>query len=371
MAESLKISVKELMKQAGEDSEDDFGLLQMHRFPAGLRDLGDRYIVPKLVVIGLYHHAYSSDHDHLKKMEKVKRAAGGTRSHLIKSTGLSSTWRAAPASSTPTTSCRRAWGMILTTSTLRRCCSLMPVSCCITWKLGLLIQQLLFSNRACIDNDIMLLENQLPWLVVQAIIDSLPQDQTARYMKAVERFIARMGGGFNKIREEEEKQKQTPFDFVWDEPRPPHLLGLLRRYKTGKVGITPKWPHVSKVSASSAVELAEIGIKLTASETALFTDMDVRERGPLCGKLSLPPLSLNNTRSCCLVNMAAFEVATVSSYRDHPDCTAVCSYLALFSVFMLQEEDVKDRAASQAHPAQPPDQRGDAGLLQERRQAPP
>jgi hypothetical protein len=115
---------------------------------------------------------------------------------------------------------------------------------------------------------------------------------------------------------------------VWDEPRPPHLLGLLRRYKTGKEGIPPKWPHVSKVSASSAVELAEIGIKLTASETALFTDMDVRERGPLCGKLSPAPLSLNNTRSCCLVNMAAFEVATVSSYRDHPDCTAVCSYLA-------------------------------------------
>jgi hypothetical protein len=66
----------------------------------------------------------------------------------------------------------------------------MPVSFCITWKLGLLIQQLLFSNRACIDNDIMLLENQLPWLVVQAIIDSLPQDQTERYMKAFEGFIA-------------------------------------------------------------------------------------------------------------------------------------------------------------------------------------
>jgi hypothetical protein len=53
-------------------------------FPAGLRDLGDRYIVPKLVVIRLYHHAYSSDHDHLKKMEKVKRAAGD---HLSKRWG--------------------------------------------------------------------------------------------------------------------------------------------------------------------------------------------------------------------------------------------------------------------------------------------
>lgn len=126
-------------------------------------------------------------------------------------------------------------------------------------------------------------------------------------------------------------------------PPSPHLLALLRLHKTNQ-NTYFRWPRVE--TSFSAIELAEIGIKLKANKSALFTDMNVRERGLFCGELSLTPLSLNDTTACWLVNMAAFEVSTASTFRDdHPDRSAICSYLALLSVFMHGEEDVREMRA--------------------------
>ncbi|CAO1939320.1 unnamed protein product [Urochloa humidicola] len=313
-----------------------------------MRGLGHRYIVPMLVAIGPYHHDAS---DHLKKMEEVKRAVA---------LQLSKRWGTKPA--------REVYEAVLAVEGRARklyaadhvpaamadpgnFAAMMFFDACFLLqymeasesaeftKQEDALSKLLFSNRGWIHNDIMLLENQLPWLVVQTVINSLPQDRAKHYIEVVGRFIAQTGSSFNILEVEE---REPPF--VWDEP-PPHLLGLLRQYKTGKERSQRKWPHdVREISAPSAIELAEIGIRLRASETALFTDMDL-ERGPFCWKLSLAPLSLTDTKACCLVNMAAFEVAAGSSYRDHANRTAVCSYLALFSMFMLQEKDVNELRA--------------------------
>ncbi|RLM99042.1 hypothetical protein C2845_PM06G10490 [Panicum miliaceum] len=82
-------------------------------------------------------------------------------------------------------------------------------------------------NRGVIDNDIMLLENQLPWVVIQ----------TLRKFKEVpvEKFIAKMGHTLQVARKEEDDSF-----FVLDGSyTPPHLLGLLRLYKTGRNIVVP------------------------------------------------------------------------------------------------------------------------------------
>ncbi|XP_044979244.1 uncharacterized protein LOC123446766 [Hordeum vulgare subsp. vulgare] len=182
----------------------------------------------------------------------------------------------------------------------------------------------------------MLLENQLPWHVVVAVMDSLQPEARSNLMESVGNFIVRMGKTF-KIRHDGEAE-----DFVWETnglPQP-HLLRLFRRHKT-EPGSRIKWSEVNHISASSAIELAQMGIKLKASKSAAFTDMDIKRKWTLNGELSLAPLSLNDARARCLVNMAAFELSTAWSYEDHPNSTAVCSYLALFAMFMAKEDDVQ------------------------------
>jgi hypothetical protein len=62
----------------------------------------------------------------------------------------------------------------------------------------------------------------------------------------------------------------------------------------------------------SAIELAEIGITLTASKTTELVHMCVNKKGNLFAELSLAPLSLDYTRASVLLNMAALELCVTS-----------------------------------------------------------
>ncbi|CAO2188030.1 unnamed protein product [Urochloa humidicola] len=235
------------------------------------------------------------------------------------------------------------------------------------------MRRFLFCNRHCINNDIMLLENQLPWQMIQVLM-SIASGQ--KLMEAVQYFIAAMGSSF-KIRESSDLE---PYE--WDDEKnpPPHLLALLQRHKTeepskiihraeqgGGTSVddcdvehhllideppTPPPPptpsateagnHQVIVSAISPMELEEIGIKLTRNRTEAFSDMGLEEGWLFWSRLNMAPLSLNDATASWLVNMAAFEVCTASRFGDPPRRTAVCSYLALLAFFMVKSEDVRN-----------------------------
>jgi hypothetical protein len=117
--------------------------------------------------------------------------------------------------------------------------------------------------------------------------------------------------------------------------RPPHLLGFLRYYLIGNMPPTDPDHDFARhlVLASSAIELAEIGVQLTASNKRWF-NMSIR-KGYLAGELSLTQLFLNN--------MAALEACTSTGWPS--DGYTISSYISLLAMLMDKEEDVHELRA--------------------------
>ncbi|XBI50711.1 hypothetical protein VPH35_114077 [Triticum aestivum] len=231
------------------------------------------------------------------------------------------------------------------------------------------------SNQELIISDVMLLENQLPWLVLESLMgfSSVPVQEKM--------IISRMGKGLTKRRHHIQTGPEEILSNLYEdeeEYKPPHLLGLLRFYKASNKMATkaskkankndvfstlnrlkarligahkemdvPSYNNMSMETLSQlsispgATELAEIGIKVKAIKTGSPTEMDIR-KGPLFGDLSFTPLALNVSNACLLANMAAFEVCTASWDLCDVQETAVFLYLALLGMLMDQKEDVRD-----------------------------
>ena len=85
------------------------------------------------------------------------------------------------------------------------------------------------------------------------------------------------------------------------------------------------------------MELAQIGVRLTANTGSRFEDMNVR-RCRLFSQLLLSPVFLNGVTASWLVNMAALEASTSSSWES--DDFLVSSYLSVLAMLMDRKEDV-------------------------------
>ncbi|KAF8673355.1 hypothetical protein HU200_048915 [Digitaria exilis] len=198
--------------------------------------------------------------------------------------------------------------------------------------------------HTCIDaiaRDVMLLENQIPWVVLETLMKQRPDPGVP-----VDRFLARMASAF--VIGNDSDEAQQPIRHHADEQLPPHLLGLFYRRQVGAARIESL--HVLRASSSllpcTAVELAEMGVKLTASTTKKFGDMSMARREchglRLFGELSMAPMVLNEVTSCWLVNMAAYEACLGAM---HPDNFANSSYISVVALLVNREEDVQELRA--------------------------
>ncbi|KAF8645020.1 hypothetical protein HU200_014146 [Digitaria exilis] len=313
--------------------------MKIHRYPASLRGFDEYSSVPRMVAMGPYHHGQVLQ-DQLKKVEKVKYVAAY---HCVIESGHS---------------LQEVYDAVVSAAHVARHLydndvmagigddDFLPM---MFYDACFLVQYMLWCtpsasemegslrsffdlNRKVLRHDLMLLENQLPWLVVEAVM-------RFRHVELVD-FIA----DWRYYLQDRKILGEKPI-VLDDSYEPPHLLGLLRFYMVGRsntnVHTRDKFDSIS-VSVS-AIELAEIGIKLTVKETRELIHMGISRKGILSAELSLAPLSLDDERASFLINMAALELCTTSNFQEAGDeDSAVCSYLLLLSMLVHREEDVQE-----------------------------
>ncbi|KAJ1277624.1 hypothetical protein BS78_04G017700 [Paspalum vaginatum] len=196
-------------------------------------------------------------------------------------------------------------------------------------------------NRRDIRHDILLLENQLPWKVVKAVMEFKPVP-LERFVFVMKQYLQD-----HKAPPEEDDAGVPELDSKYEAP---HLLGLIRHYAVGRCNDRTTTNEKTKKNrrrkdkpktlsiSTGAMELAKMGIMLTANnQTTELSHMELHH----LVKLSMVPLALDHNRASYLVNMAALELCTVENfYKEQVEKSDVCSYLLLLATLASRTEDV-------------------------------
>ncbi|RLM86447.1 hypothetical protein C2845_PM04G15450 [Panicum miliaceum] len=325
---------------AGEFSADIMAKEKMHRYPAGLAgSVDERYTAPMMVAIGPRHR---SEGRHLEQAEAAKHAAAY---HCVSESGslLEDLYSAVVDASD---AARRLYdGDAMAGIGRDDFRHMMFFDACFLVQFMLMLSgarvhpslhRFLSTNRSDILHDVLLLDNQLPWRVVEAVMRFRPVD--------LDKFLGNLRGCLHdhKLPQQEDDDDAPP---VLGDDKPLHLLGLFRYYIVGRIKTKLCRPETKNRSVShSAMELEEIGITLTTNRTGKLIDMQLNQ-GPLFAELSLAPLSLDRDRASYLVNMAALELCTIESFSAADEDSAVCSYLLLLAMLAYREEDVHELRA--------------------------
>ncbi|XP_006659780.2 UPF0481 protein At3g47200-like [Oryza brachyantha] len=321
---------------------------RIHVFPRGLRGIGgpdDRYTVPSFVAIGPYHHGQP----HLQDMEEVKLAAArrfvaeskrSLEDVYVELLSVVGDVRGCYAEEEKV----RGFGDA-------NLATMMLVDGCFLLQFMVGSKDRMLSSEYGILKDMMLLENQIPWLVLETLMKFHDVDVDGFVAEVGDKFFPReesegccswiqsVCGSWQCRNSTEALERSVHGSHIYKARKPTHLLDLLRLSQIWcmpQEHIDYKPGHVSLLS-SSAVELAQIGVNLRASAAAWFGDMSVRKGRFWGGELSLSPVFLNDVTACWLVNMAALEAAGGNAVNG----SAVSSYLSVLAMLMDREEDVQ------------------------------
>ncbi|CAL5037734.1 unnamed protein product [Urochloa decumbens] len=365
--QEILVAMEERMHKTTERIQSHVAMMQtrIHRFPRGLRGIGgedDRYIAPSVVAIGPYHHGLP----HLQDMEEVKHAAAHRfcgdaelQPKEVYERILSLAGDARHCYATDDAAVARLSDAELAAMMFLDGCFLLQY---MAHSDDAMFAGCNMSSGQAILKDMMMLENQVPWMVLDALTEFLPVDVRHQFVADIgDKFFpkekdpgwmawfqmslmkcrrrrhvpapAERGGGEESLGQCQ-SQCQSTISY-----RPAHLLGLLRfcQLQSMPGEVRSYQAGSSSLLSSSAVELAQIGVKLTASTAEWLGDMSLRKRLVL-GELSLSPLFLNDVTACWLVNMAALEACAAWDL----DGFVVSSYLSVVALLMDRKEDVHE-----------------------------
>ncbi|KAL6861752.1 hypothetical protein ACP4OV_017452 [Aristida adscensionis] len=361
-ADEILVAMVERMRKTPGRIKSHISMMQIriHRFPRGLRGAAGEdgcYMAPSVVAIGPYHHGLP----HLQDMEEVKHAAAHS---FCEAAGPGAITKVYDAMLSVAGDARRCYApgdaAVARLGDAELAAMMLLDGCFLLQFMGNSAAPLFagcaLSSGPAILMDMMLLENQLPWLVLEALMASasvevdvhgfvagmvdkyFPKKIAPRWRRVVRRLRTACGGGGGPAAEGASAAAAAEDK----PPPPPHLLGLLRSslirgmpakeraYRAGSSSL---------LSSSSAVKLAQIGVMPAPSTAAWFADMRLR-KNPVLGELALSPLFLDDVTASWLVNVAALEASTAASCES--DGVVVSSYLSVLAMLMDRKEDVHE-----------------------------
>ncbi|XP_011033348.1 PREDICTED: UPF0481 protein At3g47200-like [Populus euphratica] len=181
-------------------------------------------------------------------------------------------------------------------------------------------------DAALVTKDLFLLENQLPFEVLNKLMSFRNLDHKA-WMKILTDFCDRVRAfpAGTELKEKMTKifrglQKsltiRNPQGIARDQPAPAaHLLELLHKQFCPGTILSENSEKSSCKNNSQmnwyryypAEELRNIGIHFKPSKTALFTDVQFKRRWLITRSLYIPPLRIDNSTKSLLLNLVAYE----------------------------------------------------------------
>ncbi|XP_011000463.1 PREDICTED: UPF0481 protein At3g47200-like [Populus euphratica] len=210
-------------------------------------------------------------------------------------------------------------------------------------------------DAALVTKDLFLLENQLPFEVLNKLMSFRNLDHKA-WMKILTDFCdqVRAFPAGTELKEKMTKifrglQKsltiRNPQGIARDQPAPAaHLLELLhKQFCPGTILSENSEKSSCKNNSQKnwyryypAEELRNIGIHFKPSKTALFTDVQFKRRWLITRSLYIPPLRIDSSTKSLLLNLVAYEACLGASNESR-----VTSYVCFMDSLIDTPRDVQ------------------------------
>ncbi|KAK6945184.1 Protein of unknown function DUF247, plant [Dillenia turbinata] len=194
---------------------------------------------------------------------------------------------------------------------------------------------------AFVQRDLFLLENQLPYLVLEALMNLRFKNNDKDEM--IDKFITSTRAPQTQTREKKpttgpvrDLGNRVP---VEDDQPPAHLLEVFLKKIVDKKLLEQPIYHQNDqdwYSYRSAKELKMVGIHFRPSKTHRFTDVEFESKF-MSGFLYLPPITVDDATKSFLLNLVAYETCP-----DAPNDFAVTSYIWFLDTLIDHAEDVKE-----------------------------
>ncbi|TXG70129.1 hypothetical protein EZV62_005064 [Acer yangbiense] len=178
---------------------------------------------------------------------------------------------------------------------------------------------------AFVKRDLLLLENQLPFLVLRELISSKENEWKKTFSTFFTGILVLHSDWLREI----------------DFDKCTHLLDMIHTLLIDKDALSaPKYNRKSGstdwFSCRSVKELKAKGIHFRPSQGHQFTDVQFQSTFQT-GLLKLPPIAIDSSTKSMLLNMVAYE-----SCPDGPDDLGVSTYICLMDTLIDDAEDVKE-----------------------------